>query len=93
MTTGRTDKKMKNYEKYLNEGIGYELYSKGADRVAIQTKQVKDLAEKLADATRKNKSLNIRKKLLKDLKHWVDSIQGEVKTLISDAGNLEGYKE
>jgi len=82
------------FEKYIiNEGIGYELYAKGADRVAIQTKQVKDFAEKIAKATRENKSLKIRKKLLKELQKWMKVMQGEIDNLIDDANNLEGYKE
>jgi len=26
--------------KILNEGVGYELYSRGADRVVVQSKQL-----------------------------------------------------
>lgn len=56
--------------KELVGGVGYELYARGADRIAHQTKTIKDLAEKLAKATRDNKPLKARKKLVKDLEKW-----------------------
>jgi len=80
-------------DKYLGEGVGYELYAKGADRIAIQCKQVIIYAEKLADAARQNKSLAIKKKALKELTKWVGSIEGELKGLTSDVNNLEGYPD
>ena len=78
--------------KELVSGVGYELYAKGADRIAHQTKTIKDLAEKLAKATRDNKSLKVRKKLVKDLEKWLNVSMGELKELKSDVDNLEGYK-
>jgi len=52
----------------IKEGIGFELYSKGADRVSAQSKQLALSAEKLAKLTRGNKPLRDRVKALKELK-------------------------
>ena len=85
------EKALKNQK--LDEGVGYELYAKGADRVAIQCKQVVIAATTLASAARANKSLKIKKKALKELQKWLKIIDGEMKGLISDVDNLEGYKD
>jgi cell division protein FtsB len=79
--------------KILNEGVGYELYSKGADRVVAQSKQLAFFAEKLAKLTRENKPLKERVKALKELKKWQDSIRREIILLEDDIDNLEGYKK
>ena len=89
-STSKADNKKK--KKKMDEGVGYELYAKGADRIAAQCKQVIIYAEKLAEAARQNKSLPIKKKALKELTKWIGSIQGELKGLTSDVNNLEGYK-
>ncbi len=73
--------------KILNEGVGYELYAKGADRVAAQSKQIAIFAEKLAKLTRANKPLKERKKALKELKKWKNSIETEIKYLEDDIDN------
>jgi cell division protein FtsB len=77
--------------KIIKEGVGYELYSKGADRVAVQSKQLAFFAEKLAKLTRENKPLRERVKALKELKKWQDSIKREITFLEKDIDNLEGY--
>ena len=79
--------------KILNEGVGYELYSKGADRIVSQSKQLAFSAEKLAKLTRENKPLRERVKVLKELKKWQDSIKREITFLEKDIDNLEGYKK
>lgn len=79
--------------KILNEGVGYELYSRGADRVVVQSKQLAFFAEKLAKLTRENKPLKERVKALKELKKWQDSIRTEITFLEKDIDNLEGYKK
>jgi len=76
----------------LSAGIGYELYAKGADRIAKQTEAIKEAAEKVAKLTRENKSLKIRKKAVKDLEGWINTTVGELKQLKEDIDNLEGYK-
>jgi hypothetical protein len=73
-------------------GVGYELYSKGADRIAVQTKTVKEAAEKLAKATRENRSLKTRKKHLKALESMLNTSMKELEGLKRDVDNLEGYK-
>jgi len=73
-------------------GIGYELYAKGADRIAHQTIEIKKLAEKIAKATRENRSLRTRNKYIKDLEKMLNISIGELNQLKSDANNLEGYK-
>ena len=73
-------------------GIGYELYAKGADRIAHQTIEIKKLAEKVAKATRENRSLRTRNKHIRDLEKMLNVSMGELKLLKSDANNLEGYK-
>lgn len=78
--------------KILEEGIGYELYSRGADRIAAQSEQLKKFAQDLAKATRENKPLKVRVKILKELKKWQDVIRGEIIMLEDDIDNLEGYK-
>ena len=78
--------------KILNEGIGYELYSKGADRIISQAEQLKKYASDLAKATRENKPLKARVKILKELKKWQDVIRIEIIHLEDDIDNLEGYK-
>jgi hypothetical protein len=82
---------MEKYKRQFEENIGYELYSKGADRVAKQSEQIKFFALKLAKATRENKDLKERVKLLKELKKWQDSIRLEIIQLENDIDNLEGY--
>ena len=81
-----TDKEIKT------AGVGYELYAKGADRIAVQTVEIKKLAEKVAKATRENKSLRTRNKYIRDLEKMLNVSMGELKQLKSDANNLEGYK-
>lgn len=80
-------------EEVVEEGIGFELYSKGADRIQTQTVQINEFAKKLADLARENAPLTKKKKALKELKKWVDVVNGELKQLDSDVDNLEGYKE
>ena len=80
-------------EKEMNEGIGYELYAKGADRIQSQTVQVNQFAKKLADLVRENAPLSKKKKAIKDLKSWVSTINKELDMLDSDVDNLEGYKK
>jgi len=75
----------------IKEGIGFELYSKGADRVSVQAKQLALSAEKLAKLTRGNKPLRDRVKALKELKKWQDSIRMEIIQLEDDIDNLSGY--
>lgn len=78
--------------KALTGGVGYELYAKGADRVAHQTKVIKSVAEKIAKSARENKSPKSRMKLVKELEKWLEVSQGEVKQLKRDNNILEGYK-
>jgi len=75
----------------IKEGIGFELYSKGADRISAQSKQLALSAEKLAKLTRGNKPLRDRVKALKELKKWQDSIRMEIIQLEDDIDNLSGY--
>lgn len=81
----------KKYEGLMKEGIGFELYSKGADRVASQSDQLKKYAIELAKATRGKVDLKKRVKILKELKKWQDSIRFEINQLEDDIDNLEGY--
>jgi len=73
-------------------GIGYELYAKGADRIAHQAIEIKKLAEKVAKATRENKPLRTRNRYIRDLEKMLNVSMGELNQLKSDANNLEGYK-
>jgi hypothetical protein len=75
----------------VSGGVGYELYARGADRIAHQTITIKDLAEKVAKATRANKPLKSRQKLIRELEKWLNVSVGELKQLKSDADNLEGF--
>ena len=78
-------------ENEVNEGIGFELYSKGADRIAKQTEQVALLAQKFAELTRTNETPLKRKRTLNQLKKWVNGINTELNQLEQDFDNLEGY--
>lgn len=82
---------MERYRSKFEEGIGFELYSKGADRIAVQVEQVKKSAIALAKATRENQPLKKRVKLLQELKKWQDVIRMEIIQLEEDIDNLEGY--
>jgi hypothetical protein len=77
-TCGDHKKRKRKRKGKMDEGVGYELYAKGADRLATQSKQIAIYAEKLADAARKNKSLNIKKKALKELDKWMKSMQKDI---------------
>ena len=78
-------------EDLVKEGVGFELYSKGADRIAKQTEQVSKLANEFADLTRNNATTLKRKRKLNELKKWINSINTELKYLEDDFDNLEGY--
>ena len=79
--------------KFLNEGVGFELYAKGVDRLSSQCNAISDAAKALAKAVRSNAPLNQKKKAVKEVKKWVDTLNGEMRGIVSDIGNLEGYKE
>jgi hypothetical protein len=53
--------------------IGFELYSKGLDRVAEQAKYIALVAEKLAAATRAKKFKGYRSRLLNQML-WMEAV-------------------
>lgn len=73
-------------------GIGYELYAKGLDRISSQCNTISDNAKQLAKLVRSNADDRKKKKALKDLQKWVNTLNSEMKGIVSDISNLEGYK-
>lgn len=85
----------KKVQKRINSkvaGIGFELYAKGLDRVSVQCNTISDYAKKLAKLVRENAIEGKKKKALKDLQKYVNTLNGEMKGIVSDINNLEGYK-
>lgn len=73
-------------------GIGYELYAKGLDRVSVQCDTINDAAKKFAKLVRDNATEGKKKKALKELQKWVSVLNGEMKGIVEDINNLEGYR-
>ena len=83
-------------EKYYNKvaGVGYELYAKGLDRVVAQCNTISENAKNLAKEVRKNNDgINKKKKVIKFMQNFLDSLNKEMKGIVSDIDNLEGYKD
>ena len=74
------------------EGVGYELYAKGLDRITKQCETISSAAANLSKAVRENKvTLTTKKKKLKELEKWIDVLNKEMEGVSSDLSNLEGY--
>ena len=82
-------KRYKSVNSLKEGGVGYELYSKGADRVVAQSTQLAKFANLLGKSTREGSSLPKRIKLLKELKKWFNSIEGEISMLEYDIKNIQ----
>ncbi len=90
----QAEKSIRRGKKIKEEGVGYELYAKGVDRVSTQCKTISDIASVLAKWVRDgNVSQTRLNKKVKELKQWVDVLNKEMEGIVSDISNLEGYKK
>ena len=74
-------------------GVGYELYSRGLDRIVLLSLELDSSATKLSRLTRKNETRRKRIIQLNRMKKLLDSIDIEYKSIVSDFDNIEGYTE
>lgn len=70
--------------------IGYELYARGADRIAAQSIQIIESAQKFAVSIRENKVSKATKlKKFKELVKWVKMVNTELELLNVDFNNID----
>lgn len=87
-------KKLSIKQKIISKiaGIGYELYAQGLDRISAQCTQISNAAKKLVELVRENATESKKRKALKELQKWVSVLNGEMRGVVEDVNNLEGYK-
>lgn len=74
-------------------GIGYELYSRGLDRIVMLSSELDSVATRLSRLTRKNETRRKRIIQLNKMKKLIASIDLEYRSILQDFDNLEGYTE
>jgi hypothetical protein len=76
----------------IHEGVGYELYAKGVDRVSNHCKQIDIHAKTLAKQVRDYSTLDKQKLTLSKLIKWVGMLNLEMKSIKEDLTSVEGYE-